>query len=116
MQSNDKDMAEETTRLSEDPRFIEHVGKQLTAYGLRKMEASEQLAKKGRHFKRGASERLGEMGLLKPEAFAREYELCLVKQSKLPGTLRLFVSSIGGAALSAYAHAMAQEDNQEKEG
>ena len=117
MNNHDMEMQEEkTTRLSEDPRFIEQVSKQLKDYFLRKGEAAEQLAKRGRHFKRGASERLGEMGLLKAEAFAREYELCLVKQSRLPGTLRLFVSSIGGAALGAYAQALAQENNQEKEG
>lgn len=117
MNNHDMEKQEEkTTRLSEDPRFIEQVSKQLKDYFLRKGEAAEQLAKRGRHFKRGASERLGEMGLLKAEAFAREYELCLVKQSRLPGTLRLFVSSLGSQALRNFAGELAKEKEEGKDG
>ena len=102
-------------RLSEDPRFIEQVKKQLDAYRRRYNLASKEASKRGLRLKRNAWERLGEQGLTKPNAFAREFEYCISKRSDLPGTLRMLVNSIGGAALGAYAQALAQEGKEEKE-
>lgn len=97
-------------RLSEDPRFIEHVKKQLAAYRRRYNLASREASKRGLRLKRSAWERLGEQGLTKPNAFAREFEYCISKRSDLPGTLRMLVNSIGSTALTAFAHELAMEN------
>jgi hypothetical protein len=56
------------------------------------------------------------MELTKPGAFAREYEACLAKRSDLPGTLRMFVSSLGSQALRNFAGELAKEKEEGKEG
>ena len=102
-------------KLSEDPRFIGHVKKEIGKVRRHISNFEESAAKKGRHRKRGGWDRFCEMALNEPSACAKEYELCLMKQSNLPATVRQVVTHIGANALSSFAHALAQEDNQEKE-
>ena len=104
---------EHTMRLSEDPRFIEHVGRKLDDYRRRYNQAAEDLQKKNMHFKRGAWERMADMGLRTPAIFAREYELCIAKKSQIPGTVRMLVNSIGSAALHDFAMELAFENGAE---
>lgn len=106
---------EKTMRLSEDPRFIEHVKKQIDKVRLYIRNFEEAAKKKGNHRKRDGWDRFCEMRLNEPSACAREYELCLMKQSGLPATVRRVVTHIGANALNSFARALAQEDKEDKE-
>ena len=105
---------EKTMKLSEDPRFIEHVKKEIGKVRRYISNFEESAAKKGRHRKRGGWDRFCEMALNEPSACAKEYELCLTKQSRLPATVRRVVTHIGANALNSFARALAQEGEEEK--
>ena len=108
------DNKENTMRLSEDPRFIKHMKQILDDYRRRYNLAVDNAAERNVRLKRSSFERLKEMELTKPGAFAREYEACLAKRSDLPATLRMFVSSLGSQALRNFAGELAKEkeDNE----
>lgn len=110
------DKKEQTMRLSEDPRFIKHVKQILADYRRRYNLAVDIAEERHVRLKRSAFERLKEMELTKPGAFAREYEACLAKRSDLPGTLRMFVSSLGSQALRNFAGELAKEKEEGKDG
>jgi hypothetical protein len=109
------DKQEETTRLSEDPRFIDHVKIEIAKVQRHVSNFEDTALMRGRHRKRDGWDRFCDMALNEPSACAKEYELCLVKKSQLPATVRRVVTHIGANALSAYARSLAQENNQEKE-
>lgn len=110
------DKKEQTMRLSEDPRFIEHVKKEIAKIRRHIHNFEEAAAKKGNHRKRDGWDRLCEMALNEPSACAKEYELCLTKQSRLPATVRRVVTHIGANALNSFARALAEENKEAKEG
>ena len=107
---------EQTMRLSEDPRFIEHVKKEIAKVRRHISNFEEAAAKKGHHRKRDGWDRFCEMALNEPSACAKEYELCLMKQSQLPSTVRRVVTHIGANALNSFARALAEENKEAKEG
>ena len=94
-------------RLSEDPRFIEHVKKEIAKVRRHINDFEATVA----YRKRNGWDRFCEMALNEPSACAKEYELCLMKQSRLPATVRRVVTHIGANALNSFARALAQEGN-----
>lgn len=103
-------------RLSEDPRFIEHVKKEIAKVRRHISNFEEAAAQKGHHRKRGGWDRFCEMALNEPSACAKEYELCLTKQSQLPATVRRLVTHIGANALNNFARELAAENKEGKDG
>lgn len=91
--------------LSEDPKFIEHVGRTVA-------EIREYLAKQTH---RTPYLRLEELGLLDPPAFSAEYERVLRSMSTIPAILRETVRYVGNISSLRLARELASENKEEKE-
>lgn len=90
---------EKTMSLSEDPKFIEHVGRTVA-------EIRKGLAKQNH---RTPYLRLEELGLLDPPAFSAEYERVLRSMSTLPAILRETVRYVGNISSLRLARELAEE-------
>lgn len=109
-------MEEKTVILSDDPRFIEHVKKEVERIKQRRKDAAIELKDPTLRLRRTAFDRLEEIGLTEPKKLAEEYGLCLRRMSVQPAVIRAAVMEIGGTALYKHAQELAKEaESKEKE-
>lgn len=109
---------EKTVILSDDPRFIEHVKKEVERIKERRLDTRKSLALKDPtlRLRRTAFDRLEEAGLTDPKRLADEYGLCLRRMSIQPAAIRAAVMEIGGTALYKHAQELAKDaESKEKE-
>ena len=104
-----------TVILSDDPRFIEHVKKEVERIKERRLDARKSLALKDPTLRlcRTAFDRLQEAGLTDPKKLAEEYGLCLRRMSVQPAAVRSAVMEICGVALHKHAVELAKETDDE---
>ena len=110
--NENKNTREETVILSDDPRFIEHVKKEVDRIKQRREDAMKDLKDPSLRPHRTAFDRLEETGLTEPKKLAEEYGLCLRRMSVQPAAIRAAVMEIGGTALYKHAQELAKEEEK----
>ena len=110
-----KNTREETVILSDDPRFIEHVKKEVERIKQRRLKAKKEPHLKDPSLRlcRTAFDRLEDVGLTDPKKLAEEYGLCLRRMSVQPAAIRSAVMEICGTALHKHAVELAKETDDE---